>query len=56
MIRRTIPRRVIVEQKIAELITFKQFLRAVERAVFGDLLTQCKLYSAGWGAKSSRLP
>jgi len=38
--------RIIVEQKIAELIRFKQFLRPEDRAVFDDLLTQCKLYAA----------
>ena len=47
MIGRTIPWHVIVEQKIAELSRFKQFLRPEDRAVFDDLLTQCKLYGAG---------
>jgi hypothetical protein len=37
----------IVEQKIAELSRFEQFLRPEDRAVFDDLLTQCKLYAAG---------
>jgi len=41
-----LPWRVIVEQKIAELSRFKQFLRGEERAVFDDLLAQCKLYAA----------
>ena len=40
---------VIVEQKIAELSRFNQFLRPEGRAVFDDLLTQCKLYAAGGG-------
>lgn len=47
MIGRTIPWRVIVEQKIAELSRFKQFLRPEDRAVFDDLLAQRKLYAAG---------
>ena len=38
---------IIVEQKIAELSRFKQFLGPEDRAVFDDLLTQCKLYAAG---------
>jgi len=38
---------VIVEQKIVELIRFRQFLRPEERVVFDDLLTQCKLFAAG---------
>ena len=46
MISRTIPWRIIFEQKIAELSRFKQFLRPEDRAVFDDLLTQCKLYAA----------
>ncbi|MGA2310296.1 MAG: hypothetical protein ABSG57_12220 [Candidatus Bathyarchaeia archaeon] len=47
MISRTIPWRIIFEQKIAELSRFKQFLRPEDRAVFDDLLTQCKLYAVG---------
>ena len=47
MIDGTIPWRLIVEQKIAELSRFKQFLRPEDRAVFDDLLTQCKLYAVG---------
>jgi hypothetical protein len=38
---------IVVEQKIAELRRFKQFLRPEDRAVFDDLPTQCKLYAAG---------
>ena len=45
---RTIPSwGIIVEQKIAELSKFKQFLRQEDRVVFDDLLTQCKFYAAG---------
>ena len=47
MIGRTIPWRVLVEQKMAESDRFKQFLRPEDRAIFDDLLTQCKLYAAG---------
>jgi hypothetical protein len=47
MIDRTIPWRVIVEQKIAELSRFRQFLRPEDRAVFDDLLAQCRLYAVG---------
>jgi hypothetical protein len=39
--------RIIVEQEIAAMSRFKQFLRPEDRAVFDDLLTQCKLYAAG---------
>jgi hypothetical protein len=45
---RTIPSwHIIVGQKMAELSRFKQFLRPEDRAVFDDLLTQCKLFAAG---------
>jgi hypothetical protein len=44
---RTIPWRIIFEQKVVELSRFKQFLRPEDRAVFDDLLTQCKLYAVG---------
>jgi hypothetical protein len=39
--------RIIVEQKLAELSRFKQFLRGEDRAVFDNLLSQCTLYVAG---------
>lgn len=42
-----LPWRIIVEQKMAELSRFKQFLRSDDRAVFDDLLSQCQLYAAG---------
>jgi hypothetical protein len=38
--------RIVVEQKIAELSRFKQLLRPEDRAVFDDLLNQCRLYVA----------
>jgi hypothetical protein len=40
-----IPWRIILEAKIVELSRFKQMLRAEDRAVFDDLLTQGKLYT-----------
>jgi hypothetical protein len=39
--------RIIVEQKLAELSRFKQFLRGEDRGVLDDLLSQCRLYAAG---------
>jgi hypothetical protein len=43
---RTIPSwRIIVEQKTAQLSRFKQSLPPEDRAVFEDLLNQCKLYA-----------
>ena len=51
---RTIPSwRIIVEQKIAELSRFKQFLGPEDRVVFDDLLGQCKLYAAEAGLLAS---
>jgi hypothetical protein len=48
VIGRTIPSwRIVVERKTVELSRFKQFLRPEDRAVFDDLLSQCKLYAAG---------
>jgi hypothetical protein len=40
-------KRIILEQKLAELSRFKQFLRGEDRAVFDDLVSQCRLYAAG---------
>jgi len=43
---RTIPPwRIIVDQELAKLSKFKQFLRAEDQIVFEDLLNQCKLYA-----------
>jgi len=51
---RTIPSwRIIVEQEIVAMSRFKQFLRPDERAVFDDLLSQCKLYAAEAGVLAS---
>jgi hypothetical protein len=40
-------KRIILEQKLAELSRFKQFLRREDREVFDDLASQCRLYAAG---------
>jgi len=51
---RTIPSwRIIVDQELAELNKFKQFLRAEDQIVFEDLLTQCKLYASAAGVLAS---
>ena len=51
---RTIPPwRTIVDQELAKLSKFKQFLRAEDQIVFGDLLNQCKLYASAAGVLAS---
>ena len=51
---RTIPSwRIIVEQEIAAMSRFKQFLGPEDRAVFDDLLNQCKLYAPQAGTLAS---
>ena len=46
----TIPSwRIIVEQEIVAMSRFKQLLGPEDRAVFDDLLSQCKLYTAEGG-------
>jgi hypothetical protein len=51
---RTIPSwRIIVEQEITTMSRFKQFLGPEDRAVFDDLLSQCKLYAAEAGVLAS---
>jgi hypothetical protein len=41
---RTMPSwRTVIEQEIAVMSRFKQFLRPEDQAVFDDLLNQCKL-------------
>ena len=51
---RTIPSwRIIVDQELAKLNKFKQFLRAEDQIVFEDLLTQCKLYASAAGVLAS---
>jgi len=51
---RTIPSwRIIVDQELAKLNKFKQFLRAEDQIVFEDLLNQCKLYASAAGVLAS---
>ena len=51
---RTIPSwHLVVEQEIAVMSRFKQFLGPEDRAVFDDLLSQCKLYAAEDGLLAS---
>jgi len=40
-------KRIVLEQKLAELNRFKRFLRREDREVFDDLVSQCRLYAAG---------
>ena len=39
--------RIVVDQEIAVMSRFKQFLGPEDLAVFDDLLSQCKLYATG---------
>jgi hypothetical protein len=51
---RTIPSwRVVVEEELARMNKFKQFLRAEDRIIFTDLLDQCKLYASAAGTLAS---
>jgi len=51
---RTIPSwRIVVEQELAKMNKFKQFLRAEDRIVFDDLMNQCKLYASASGVLAS---
>jgi len=51
---RTIPSwRIVVEEELVKMDRFKQFLRAEDRAVFEDLLNQCKLYAPYAGCLAS---
>jgi len=41
--------RIVVDEEFARMARFKQFLRAEDRAVFEDLITQMELAAtAGW--------
>jgi len=51
---RTIPSwRIVVEQELAKMNKFKQFLRAEDRIIFEDLMNQCKLYASAAGVLAS---
>ena len=54
LVGRTIPSwRIIVDQEIAAMSRFGQFLGPEDRAIFDDLLAQCKLYAAETGRLTS---
>jgi len=51
---RSIPSwRIIIEEELVRIARFKQFLRAEHRAVFDDLLSQCRLYASAAGVLAS---
>jgi len=51
---RTIPSwRIVVEQELAKMNKFKQFLRVEDQIIFEDLLNQCKLYASAAGVLAS---
>ena len=53
---RTIPSwRIVVDEELARMARFKQFLRAEDRVVFDDLITQCRLYSSSAGLLASSI-
>jgi hypothetical protein len=45
--------RIVVEEELARMNKFKQFLRAEDRIIFTDLLDQCKLYASAAGTLAS---
>jgi hypothetical protein len=51
---RTIPSwRIVVDEELVRLARFRQFLRAEDRAVFDDLLSQCRLCASAAGVLAS---
>jgi hypothetical protein len=51
---RTIPSwRIVVDEELARMARFKQFLRTEDRAIFDDLLSQCRLYASAAGLLAS---
>jgi len=53
---RTIPSwRIVADEELAKMARFKQFLRAEDRAIFDDLLTQCRLYASSAGVLASSI-
>jgi hypothetical protein len=51
---RTIPSwRIVVDEELVRLARFNQFLRVEDRAVFDDLLSQCRLYASAAGVLAS---
>ena len=54
LVGRTMPSwRIVVDEELMRLARFKQFLRAEDRAVFDDLLSQCRLYASAAGVLAS---
>jgi hypothetical protein len=47
--------RIVVEEELTRMAGFASFLRAEDRAVFEDLLTQCRLYAQDAGALVSSI-
>jgi hypothetical protein len=53
---RTIPSwRIVVDEELVRIARFRQFLRAEDRAVFDDLLAQCRLYASAAGVMASSI-
>jgi hypothetical protein len=51
---RTIPSwRIVLNEELARLERFKQFLRLEDRIVFDDLTSQCRIYASYAGALAS---
>jgi len=51
---RTIPSwRIVVDEELTRMARFRQFLRAEDRAVFDDLLSQCRLCASAAGVLAS---
>ena len=51
---RTIPSwRIVVDEELAGLARFKQFLRPEDCAVFDDLVAQCRVYASSAGVLAS---
>jgi hypothetical protein len=51
---RTIPSwRIVVDEELAGLARFRQFLRPEERTVFDDLAAQCRIYASYAGVLAS---
>jgi hypothetical protein len=47
--------RIVVDEELARMARFKQFLRAEDRVVFDDLITQCRVYSFSAGVLASSI-
>jgi len=47
--------RIVFEEELTKMARFGWFLRAEERAVFDDLLAQCRLYASAAGVMASSI-